>query len=80
MHVNEILPRRGSSVPQQQVLHIRQLQRPLQQRVGVEINLADRQKVGGTSITIHLVEEFRIQSSCIHGLIPFGQCAVIVSA
>ena len=59
MHVNEVLPGRRAPVSQQHVLHIRERQRPLQQRIVVKINLADRQIVGGAPVGIHLLEQFR---------------------
>ena len=59
MHVDEVLARRRAPVPDHQRLHVRQFQRLLQQRIVVEINLADRQIVGGAPIGIHLVEQFR---------------------
>ena len=59
VHVNEVLPGGRAPVSQQHVLHIRERQRPLQQRIVVEINLADRQIVGGAPVGVHLVEQFR---------------------
>ena len=69
VHVNEVLPGGRAPVSQQHVLHIRERQRPLQQRIVVEINLADRQIVGGAPVGIHLVEQFRGKSFCLHGSI-----------
>src|ERR1700730_18219267 len=37
----------------------------LEQRIVVEINLPDRQVIGGAPVRIHLVEEFRSQCFCI---------------
>ena len=62
VRVNEVLPRRRSPMPEQHVLHIRERQRPLQQRIVVEINLADRKIVGGAPVGVHLVEQFRGKS------------------
>ena len=59
VHVDEVLPRGRAPVPQQHGLHIGERQWPLQQRIVVEINLADRQIVCGAPIGIHLVEQFR---------------------
>ena len=42
VHVDEVLSGGRSPVPQQHVLHIRERQRPLEQRVIVEIDLAYR--------------------------------------
>src|SRR5271157_1628133 len=52
--VDEVLSGGGAPVSQQHVLHIRQSQRPLQQRIVVEINLAYRQIVGGTPVGVDL--------------------------
>ena len=75
VHVNEVLPGGRAPVSQQHVLHIRERQRPLQQRIVVEINLADRQIVGGAPVGVHLVEQFRGKSLCFHGLILLFSCA-----
>ena len=56
MHVDEVLPRRRAPVPQQHVLYIRERQRPLQQRIVVKINLADRKVIGRTPIGIQLLQ------------------------
>ena len=61
VRVNEVLPGRRAPVPQQHVLHVRERQRPLQQRIVVEINLADRQIVGGAPVGVHPVEQFRVK-------------------
>jgi hypothetical protein len=45
--------------PEQHVLHIGERQWPLQQRIVVEIDLPDRQIVGGAPVGIHLMEQFR---------------------
>jgi hypothetical protein len=71
VRVNEVLPWGRSPVSQQHVLHIRERQRPLQQRIVVKINLANRQIVGGAPVCIHLVEQFRGKSLCVHGSILF---------
>ena len=47
--VNEVLPGRRAPVAEQHVLDVRERQRPLQQRIVVEINLADGQVIGGAS-------------------------------
>ena len=67
VHVNEVLPGRRAPVSQQHVLHVRERQRPLQQRIVVEINLADRQIVGGAPVGVHLVEQFRRECVGFHG-------------
>ena len=59
VHVDEVLPGGRAPVSQQHVLHIRERQRPLQQRIVVEINLADRKIVGGAPVGVDLEEQFR---------------------
>ena len=73
MHVNEVLARGCAPVSQQHMLHIREHQRPFQQRIVVKINLADRQVVGGAPVGVHLVEQFRCECVCFHGL-TFFRC------
>ena len=68
VRINEVLARGRAPVPQQHVLHIRERQRPLQQRIVVKINLADRQIVGGAPVGVHLVEQFRRECMGLHGL------------
>ncbi len=58
VHVNEVLPRGRAPVSQQHVFHIRERQRTLQQRIVVEIKLADGQVVGGAPIRIHFGKRF----------------------
>src|ERR1700730_15617203 len=70
VHVNEVLPGGCAPVSQQHVLHIRERQRPLQQRVVVQINLADRQIVGGAPVGIHPVEQFRRECAGCHNVEP----------
>ena len=48
--VDKILSRRRPPVAQQHVLHVFEIQRSLQQRIIVEINLTDRQIVGRAPI------------------------------
>ena len=50
-------PGRRAPVSEQHVLDVRERQRPLQQRIVVEIDLADRQIVGGAPVGIHLMHE-----------------------
>src|SRR5208337_492200 len=73
MHIDEVLARRRAPVSNHQHLHVRQFQRLLQQRVVVEINLADRKIVGGAPVGIYLVEQFWGESLSIHGSVPFFQ-------
>src|SRR5271157_4543833 len=69
VYVNEVLPRGRAPVSQQHVLHIPDRQRSLQQRIIVEINLANRQIVGGAPVGIHVVEQFQGKGFCRHGSI-----------
>ena len=57
--VDEVLPGGRAPVAQQHVLDVRERQRPLQQRIVVEIDLADREIVGGPPVGVHLVKEVR---------------------
>ena len=52
MHIDEVLARRRAPVADHQRLHMRQLQRLAQQRIVVEIDLADRQIVGGAPVGV----------------------------
>ena len=62
VRVNEVLPGGRAPVSQQHVLHVRERQRPLQQRIVVEINLADRQVVGGAPVGIDVSTRAVIQN------------------
>ena len=57
VYVDEVLARRGAPMPDHQGLDVRQFQRLLQQRIVVEINLADREVVRGTPIGVHLSQQ-----------------------
>jgi len=48
MYVDEVLARRRAPMPDYEGLDVRQLQRLLEQRVVIEINLADGKIVGCT--------------------------------
>jgi len=69
VYVNEVPPRGRAPVSQQHVLHIRERQRPLQQRIVGKINLADRQAVGGAPVGIQFLEQFWGKNICLHGSI-----------
>jgi len=71
MYVDEVLPGGRAPVPQQHVLDVRQGQRPLQQRIVIEINLSDRQIVGGAPVSVHLVQHFRSKGFRHHGSASF---------
>ena len=59
MDVDEVQPRRRAPVAEQARLDVRQLERLLQQRIVVEINLPDREVVGRPPIGIQLSQQFR---------------------
>ena len=69
VHVDEVLPGGRAPMSQQHVLDIRQRQRSLQQRIIVQVDLADRQIVGRTPVGVHLVKQFGGQRSSLHGSI-----------
>jgi len=56
VHINEILAGRRAPMSDRQRLHVREFQRPLQQRIVIEINLADRQIIRRPSVGIDLLE------------------------
>ena len=66
MHIDEVLARRCAPVSDHQRLHVREFQRTFQQWIVVEINLADRQIVGGAPISVHFLEQIRRECVCIH--------------
>ena len=66
MDVDEILPGRRAPVSQQHVLDVRERQRPLQQRIVVEINLADRQIIGRAPVGVNFLEQFGSKGVCFH--------------
>ena len=59
--IDKVQTRRGTPVPEQARLYMLQLQRFFEQGVVVQINLADRQVVGGAPIGIHLAQQIRRQ-------------------
>ena len=67
MHIDEVLARRRAPVPDHQRLYVRQFQRLLEQGIVVEINLADRQIVGGAPVGVHLLEQVWGELFCLHG-------------
>ncbi len=54
VHVDKVLPGGGAPVTQQHMFHIRERQRPLQQRIVVKIDLPDREIIRGPPIGVHL--------------------------
>ncbi len=63
VNVNEVLPGRGTPVAQQSRLDVFELQGLAQERVVVQVDLADRDIVGGTPVGIHLAEQIRGEGS-----------------
>ena len=61
MHIEKVQPRRRAPVAQQPRLHVVQRERPLQQRIVFQINLADGEIVGGAPVGIHLGQNFRAE-------------------
>src|SRR5664279_2055130 len=57
MRVDEVLAWGRAPMAQQHVLHIRKFERPLQQGIGKEIDLADREVVRGPPVGIYLVKD-----------------------
>ena len=68
MHVDEVLARGRAPVPHHQGLHVRQLQRLSEQRIVVEVELADGEIVGGPPVGVHFLEQFGGEGVCRHGL------------
>ena len=64
--VDEIQARRGAPVAEQARLDVLELERFFQERVVEQVDLSDRQVVGGAPIGVHLAEQFRRQRS-VHG-------------
>ena len=67
VHVDEILPGGRAPMAEQHVLHIRERQRPLEQWIVEEKDLAHRQVVGGAPVGVHVVEQFRSKGVGGHG-------------
>ena len=59
VHVDEVLARGRAPVPDHQRLHVRQRQRPFQQRIVVQVELADRQVVRRPPVRVHPAGQFR---------------------
>ena len=66
MHVDEVLAGCRAPVPDHQRLHVRELQRLPEQRIVIEIDLTDRQVVGGTPVTVHPLQQFGRESVGCH--------------
>ena len=65
MRVDEVLARSRAPVPQQQLFHMRQLQRLPEQRVVAEIDLADGQVIGGPPVGMDLAELLRVEGTLL---------------
>src|SRR5580704_12219409 len=70
MYVDEVLARGGPPMSEQHVLHISKRQRPLQQRIVVKVDLADRKIIGRAPIRVHPSQQFRGQRLGTHCLGP----------
>ena len=68
VHVDEVLSGGRAPVPQQHALDVRQRQRPLHQGVVVEVDLADRQVVGGAPVGVDPVQQLPRECVGLHGL------------
>ena len=69
MDVDEVQPRRRAPVAEQARLDVRQRQAALQQRIVVEIDLADREIIGRPPIGVHLSQHVGAEAIdiCVHG-------------
>src|SRR5579864_4549808 len=56
MRVNEVEPGRGSPVPQQARLDVLDVKGLRQQRIGVQVNLSDRQIIRRSPMGVNLAE------------------------
>ena len=65
--VDEVLTRRRAPVADHQRLDVLERERLAQQGVGVEIDLPDRQVVGGTPIGVHLAKQVGRERGSLHG-------------
>jgi len=70
MHINEVLAWCRAPVTHDQRLHVRQLERHLQERVVVEIDLSHGQVVGGPPVGVHLPQQIGADRSGCHDCIP----------
>ena len=74
VRVDEVLPRRRAPVAEQHVLNVREGERPPEQRVVAEINLADREVVGRAPVGVDFMELFGAEGGRIgfHEIISAG--------
>jgi hypothetical protein len=68
VNVDEVLAGRRAPVPHHQRLHMRERQRLAQQRVVVEIDLADRQIIGRPPVGVDQAHFLDIQRELVHRL------------
>jgi hypothetical protein len=59
VHIEKVEPRRGAPVAQQARLHVVERQRPLQQGIVFQVDLADGKIVGGAPVGVHFGQQFR---------------------
>ena len=69
VHVKKIEAGRGAPVSQQPRLHVVERQRPLQQRIVLEIDLANGKIIRRPPVGIHCGEQFRAQRALIRSLV-----------
>ncbi len=69
MHIDEVLARRSTPMPNHEGLHMSQRQRHAQKRIIVEINLPDRQVVGGAPVGVILCSSSESSVLCPAGVL-----------
>ena len=77
VHIEKIQARRRAPVAQQPRLHVVERQRPLQQRIVFQINLAHGKIVGRPPVGVHLRQQLGAQGALNRSLraCSFGHCA-----
>src|SRR3989442_15964586 len=64
VHVDEVHPWSRTPVSQQTRLDVLEFQRLTQQRIGVEVNLSDREIIRSAPVSIHLAQLFQGKGLC----------------
>src|SRR6266571_5966189 len=64
VHVDEVQPWSRAPVSQQTRLDVLEFQRLTQQRIGVEVNLSDREIIRSAPVSIHLAQLFWGKGLC----------------
>ena len=64
VHVDEVQPWSRTPVSQQTRLDVLEFQRLTQQRIGVEVNLSDREIIRSAPVSIHLAQLFQGKGLC----------------